>query len=692
MRVLPWVTIVTLVLGSLPAADAQAGDAGREVWTDGTDDVEVDPPLLSGSDYPNADLVSLHVREVPSGFWFRVTMQDLASSFEDAQRSYIRVEVPFDLRGEAFQLDVRQNAGTILYYSAVLRHASGDLWLTDTWNDDTIVVHPAESWISVFVPRDVITFAGPTPGPADALSIGQVTSVARQTFTPNGEVSIVAADAMPDEPTRTPLAVRHGAINEGQSWMSTPTAFRSSNGGAGGMLYNLTVHNDAGVDQSYVLRATSADRQVAVTVPSRSIDVPAGGAEQVPVYVEVPFGHQHGGFVAAMVEARSTSSDDIARLQVGVEYLAIPQPAGHHDRLFFHDRQKMAQSSGAALEDALGGSSRTRGFMNAQEDDVLDTGRSIPPYSSGNLRNLPDPAGGDPPTSYRWVIELDPRLDIGLDFRTTDRGTYHGAFESVVPMSGDLSGRLVWIGPRAAGGDPALFAEEDATVLGRLPGAELDLTAPTQVELDLALTQASDRVLYVEGSDLLLELFFNTTAPRVDSGDYAPQIQPGGYLDVPLNEYRDPVQDVFASAVTMSLDAIDRRANPGDVLVADVRLAASVAASVDVSASSEDLIVEIPGTTHIELERGAGVTVPVIVRIPGDAPIRDDVPVFFLAESDEGTAAAILLVDVVEDPVDDDAERAASLAGGGERASPGLGLFVTLLAALVAGGRVRRLL
>ncbi len=117
--------------------------------------------------------------------------------------------------------------------------------------------------------------------------------------------------------------------------LTSPAPERTSNGAATTYAYNVTVRSLVEHDVTVHLEARDAPASWNVSIPAPRFDLAAGDEADVPVLVQVPFAHQHGTYqdldMVAVIDGTARTS-----MALGVEYTQIPQPAGHHQELWFH--------------------------------------------------------------------------------------------------------------------------------------------------------------------------------------------------------------------------------------------------------------------------------------------------------------------------------------------------------------------
>lgn len=328
--------------------------------------------------------------------------------------------------------------------------------------------------------------------------------------------------------------------------------------------------------------------------------------------------------------------------------------------------------------------------MNAAEDLDVDEGLPVPP--EGTSQGLsPTPA-----STFRWSVPLDPGLRMGLDFDLS------GEAELVVPVESpflepdaELRAELI-VAPQGArswwGWDDdtprvAIF-ESDPVELS--PGSRhtFTLTSPIDPGVDV--------VEHRQGQNLLLVLSLTSARPNAFLASQSPNIMPGGTLRLPLHEYHDPVEELFAGdrdgVRLAAVGDAQRLANPGALVRFpvdltnpgsgtrfDLQVLGLHAEHVRLSASS--LRVDKEGTARFH----------VLAEVPEELADGERIDVVVQATGGEDLPALLRLVveaDTQEEHPDDRAE--VEFEGDAEDAPAPLLVPVLLLALFLASRRVRR--
>ena len=327
-----------------------------------------------------------------------------------------------------------------------------------------------------------------------------------------------AHDRMPDEGAvtyRIPGQTGAGLI------LSSATPFRASNGGPDRFVFTLAAENQgpAAVSARLVLDGVPPDWTV--TAPDGTLRLAPGGTASFPVVLETAGRHRHGGAEAFTIRL---AGDATAEARLGVHYLDVAQPGGHHRNLYFHN----AALEGGVIEQA--GYAPGRLWMNTLAEDPADDGAPVDSTTSS--------FGGE---EARWSLCLAEGLRLGLAQRTDAAGLLETTFSSGRPYGPvRLEGTLYHYGPGPAVGacDAAAYrAQRNETVVARIgPTEAQEVDGPTRFAADAV--PAIDRLRHEPGAALVLELVARFGTP--DTQAPGPLVlEPGGRLMLPLEDHQD---------------------------------------------------------------------------------------------------------------------------------------------------------
>lgn len=362
----------------------------------------------------------------------------------------------------------------------------------------------------------------------------------------------VIRDFMPDDLVGTEVMVQMGGIvQNGPVNLEAPAPFRASNGGAGRFEFRATLFNEGETKADYEVELSGIPGMWDVYLPQMPISVPAGGNVTFQVFIETPDQHQHGGNSQFVMNVFNVDDSDVyAAMDMGIYYLDVPQPAGHHSTLYLHTRADGDASNPFALfAQTLGFSDFQEGYLNTLDpiNDEADTGAPLAPM---------DLAFG-PAADFRWGMCLEPRLLLGLDMNLTEVGKATLGFSAGIDFQDvKIEGRLVRLlpqddvpegndGPRRGGRNDELpcefatFSDRSDLTVASFSAEGLTIgSAKKLVEMDLVPGPDADYLPYVEGSDLVLEIRMTTSTPYI-VGQIQPMLEPGGNLLLPIDEYYD---------------------------------------------------------------------------------------------------------------------------------------------------------
>ncbi|MHB8633152.1 MAG: COG1470 family protein [Thermoplasmatota archaeon] len=591
-----------------------------------------------------------------------------------------------------------------------------------------VTIDATANTMTVSVPRQVIVDShGASPYPGVNITGFHVVSHGvtdnlgfGSRFSPGGTKigkPLSMGDRMPDVGNGSlDMPIQIGVRQSGHASLSSPDPVRFSNGEATTFVYQVQLHNLAQASDKYAISASDIPANWQVTVPPGEIQVGAGESQTFPVVLTVPFAHQHGSFLKFTVAAQSESdAGSTGRINLGILYPYIPQPAGHHHIVYFHgastDTDPNVQTVCTTVECGI-----YYVYMNAIQDDPAIPDATKEPQVPAQLASSGACGPGvgiscDTGTgqaTYQWSIDLQPALQMGIAFDLSQKGSVEFPISTTLPMKGAvLSGALVHYDPpdKNASNPNNFFGQQP---LGRVTIlAHVDPTAPQDIQaqtssliLNTSVTPnpAASYTPYEKGA--ALQLILNLTFTRVDVGalaSEAPVWIRGGQMALPLFEYHDPIGESFA-LTTMSLTpdgASQRSAAPGHALLFNLTLsnqenqAAGFGVSVggvhgDWATLLTPKAVNLAGYSHAQVQ--------VAVHIPAGAVDADRADVLVRATNTANpnlSTIAQLHAVVDSKATADDSALVQSLTGGTTHRSPGFEV-VALGIVLLALSRRRR--
>ncbi len=716
---------LALLLVPLPTSQAQA--PGTLLIEDAANDVQVAVgDNAAGSPagrYAAVDLRSISMEEAEALLTFHLVTTDLdATEPPFIESSFYTINFAYGINQYRVLL-YRFSTGQEYHYAGTFEAYDPAQQDFNRLGSVAVSTDMAASMISAVVPRAlVLDEYGAEPFPGRVLTGFHVTAAGfgrdwdgNIDFPPGSQTTVPTTqveDRMPYSGNGTidfPITI--GLAQTGHARLESEIPVRSSNGEATTFVYQVTAYNLGDMADRFLVSTSLVPVAWEVQVPDEPIELKAGESTLFPVLVTTPFAHKHGEFASMIVEMKSMRDPTaVGRVEIGIRYNAIPQPAGHHDQVWLHSRQASYDQVRQAWE-AARGNDGTSAFMNAAEVDDLDQKIPVSPRLSRG-----DDAGQ---MRFTWIVYLSPALDMGLDFDLARTGTIEVAFNTALPVpAASLSGRLVHFDPsmddgRGGGGglgggsqnDEFWFGNGLPTVLATLtPTLAQDMGANGQdiaFETQIVATPESDFKPYVKDASLALQIDITGTGARPFFGPTDEPKLAGGSMQLPLEEYHDPVDQVFNSMPTLMLDVVgkqQREVNPGRTVVYQLNLMnhgdAADAYHFELSGPNAPWARLLAGN-HVELAAGASVLVPVAVTAPATALDGDAADVVVkatsMADSQLKTLARLLTTVDTDAEHADEAQLAAELEGGNAKQAPGPAVFLLLvgLAALAVARRRR---
>jgi hypothetical protein len=451
-----------------------------------------------------------------------------------------------------------------------------------------VTADSAARTLTVTLPRDLlIDEEGSPPYPGRLLEGFTVTAsfLGGGTIMINGQfVSTLpgVVDRMPDAGAGlVPLPFQYGIVQTGSLRLSSEEPFRSSNGEATTFVFRVNATNLAPQEQLAEFVIVGAPAAWDVRTPGL-VRLPANGTQEFPVIVRTAFMHAHGSATAFNVEL--VSQDDpssVGRVQIGLRYPKIAQPAGHHNTVYLHDIDTTGDPAAMALATALhlavGGDIGRFLYFNTAlpEDDDQDSSTPV----TGRACDTQVLDNETVTTTYCWEAPLLPGLEMGLDLDLATQGHYKFPIHSLAPLPGArMQGELVYYPPLPEpdpnSPEPFIIFPEPVTIALLDPSARTEVGANGDATFEGTITalEAGDLITYQRGAYLGLEI--SLLSARPDNTFLGPRLEPdlvpGGELTLPLLEYEDPVDESFQAlgSVHLLLDGESHRdANPGDTLV-----------------------------------------------------------------------------------------------------------------------------
>ncbi|MCA1818549.1 MAG: hypothetical protein LC620_00595, partial [Halobacteriales archaeon] len=456
--------VLLMLLSSLPsfAAQAPAAAPAGPLVEDPAADVAVDAVFAQEPAPEQAthgiDLRSLTVSEDHASFRFAVQVTDLKKGTDAAGEDGQAMDIMFRHGKREFELFMEHEslsgASEYTYGYLYARDNATNGWSVVQYLDGVEIDDKAETLAAV-VPREALADArGAAPFPGRTFEGFSVHS--RNLFGFFADLT----DDMPDKGEAPGVyAVQLGIRQEGDARLSSDEPFRASNGEATTFLFKAKGKNIGEERDTYHLRVVGAPAGWSVMLPETVLDLASDADGEFPVVATVPFNHAHGTAASFVVEMLSdTDPRTVGRIEMGVRYLAIPQPAGHHDTLYFHSRayDQLSQAFGT-----LNSGNEGVVFMDAAEQLDGDAGISIGPQDQSL-----DTIGGLPYAGYGWCVPLDPILQMGLDFKVAEKGHVAVPVHTTAPLDGAFLKATLYVTPPDSPNYYGYCYLNDAKVLG----------------------------------------------------------------------------------------------------------------------------------------------------------------------------------------------------------------------------------
>lgn len=705
--------LALLALLLLPGTSlAQESTAPLRLLEEAAGDVVLDgspsPVVMPAGLADDVDLVSFDLAETPLDFLFMLGVKSLANG--DTRFLGTDHRLHFRHNDQDYAIDYYPGQGTAGTAQATLMTFEPGEEYGSQVADLPIAVDIAAGTMTATVLRDLLLDnegAAPFPGrfldqfraesgylSSSSIRVGGV-----------GMPLPHVADRMPNDGIG-PMAwpVQYGIVQTGHLRLASDEPFRASNGEASTFVYRVNATNLGPRDDFVEFVASGVPAAWDVRLPGLT-ELPANASIEFPVVVRTAFAHRHGSATTLTLEVVSQSDPgSVGRVQIGLRYPAIPQPAGHHNQLYLHSAQDTLSTLDTVLVTALGPVSRDwskQAYFNTADpaNDEQDDGIAI----AGDLCDTQVLDEDVVTSTYCWSIPLLPGLQMGLDFDTSGTGTYSIPFQStLLQLGARAQGRLVHLQPVAGRGfDPpnGTFTERDEVVVAVFSTsarADIPLNGKATFGGTITPTAESDFIPYVPGAALRLDLQLEVARPdNPFLTATAPDLIAGGLFTLPLFDYDDPIGDVFSDGgkLHLLLDGdVQQLGNPGSTLLFNATLHNADNATHELAlllVGSNVAWARIVGDERIEVEAGASRTLQVAVAVPADARDDDraDLVLDVASTSDVGARALVRMVGIVDtDATHPDATAYLSPTAG-PKDTPGpplVALAIALLALTLA--------
>lgn len=694
------VTVLLAILLLAPLAAGQASES-RLVLEDGSGDVTLQVggagQPAPGDHYAYLDLVSLEVQEDRDGFTFALGVVDLNAPTEPAWTDGGLLRIEFTHADQMFRLELGRCFFCIpadyTWSTLYSKPVGADDW-SQQWERGGAEGPTQDGDNDVFIQRvlrsDLRDTSGAKPATGRAFTDMVATSLAAistisTSVTPEApriDSPAIIGDRMPDNGGGT-LPIQFGVAQTGHARLVSDQPMRASNGEATTFIYTVTAKNVGPATHLFELETMGVPDSWNVILPVGALELGPGEERQLPVLVATPFRHLHGAEQTFHLHMKSTTDRaSIGRIELGVIFNEVPQPAGHHSQVWFHSRAADGPAQNAL---AIFPGNDGQPYMNALAEDENDAGIRIAGFNWGTGF---DP---EPVSESRWFIPLDPGLLMGLDFDLNAVGSVEAVFTAGAGLKGaELGGRLILLGPQSDVHNGFPYNYRSVTSLANLtsdgpvdfgPGASQTLTAKMHA------LPVADFIPYDPANNLVLELRLQFGQPRTFTAADAPYLEPGGSAILPLLEYHDPIDDVFDALdgpILRSVGAQQRLVNPGATALFEVQVenARDQGATYNLALTGSHVEwASIVGPERLKMTAAGKATVTVAVKVPAGVVDGELVDLVLSAE-DHGDPTLRGLIRLVAE-VDTDAthgDEAEVAAAQVDKDAPGPGLVLAAVA------------
>lgn len=522
----PAVAFIAACLAPLASATSVAPDPSGDVQGNTPAGPAIPEPIGA---FPYIDITDLIIEETDTELQFTI---QVVSTEGAKQRFGSHFQLNFQHETTEFQLVLAVPLEPPPFVSpaqaALTRRPTGSENFAPAGN---VTVTESDTGYTISIPRTTLADEeGIVPGPGRSLTGITLTSDEAATefsaFRGFGAELVIHYQ---DHAQGTDYPIQIGQASQGTARLSSPKAMRSSNGEAGTFAYDFYLENEGPTTATYSLAATQVPTGWDVSIPIAAYQLEPKQRVHGVVITAVPFNHIHGSQDRFHLEATNIKTGTIdATIALGVAYLTIPQPSGHHPTTYIHT---------AAMQDTGPGSLEgvaTEPYMNNVEDDGIDTHAAIAPIYFD---------AGENPTNYIWCIRLDPALKLGLHAKDED-GLFSGRFHSTLPMDGAISGRLLVSGRN---NDPTSTTESDCLQEPGIHFATIQATSAnlpaggTSVEVNAPITVATPGIQVPDGENqnLVLELTYSLARPGGLQATEGLVMDPGATMRLALEEYHE---------------------------------------------------------------------------------------------------------------------------------------------------------
>ncbi len=723
------VVLVILLLPSTLVVPAGAAEVRASLFTDATGDVQIQSADggVSQADPMSSDNLDL----VGGGIWaetdttvtFFVHLAGLSENSQGAPFTDPDYTLDFRYHGQGYRISIVTALGNPINDAFGRDTTQG--WLQKEVGpgryqsvvDAETELDFSENVARATVPRDAIVDENQAPLARNAtLTDVRATASALGFFgfpvslDGSGSGPRVGAprffDQAPDTGLGGTYTMTTGQVRQrGALFAVSDDPVRWTNGEATTLTFTARLTNTASKDMPVHVTTSNVDPSWQIAF-SDALTVGAGRSINATLLVTIPFVHQHGILRQFNAEFTSTDGQSLAAVPLGIYWAEVPQPAGHHDTVWFHG---LTQEVTPPFNAVFGG---THGWFSAKEEVDGDERKPIP----ANFAMVPSPATNNRGIAF-WSFSLEPSLRMGLDFLLDEQGAADITLDLATPaLDPSIKVQVYYLEQRALDtgdnrpGQRNTITERTLLAEGVSEVKSGTISGPQLFEVPIQALAEAEIIPYGGDGNLYIQVLLDSTfllgTGFVANDATAPSLDPlASRVRLPLEEYHDPVDLSFQTDGSLSIkagpDGQDRLINPGRTIVYTFDLTYAGASPATFQAQLSGANVQwatILGDKQFDLAPGAQRSLAVSVHAPDDAREGDasDLTLRVTNTANAAIQAGINLRTLVTTSQDipDEAGRGSELDGelsqSKESPGPGLVLLLAAVAALAIAQRRRR--
>jgi hypothetical protein len=596
----------------------------------------------------SADLASLEVQEEEDWLRFSVKIHDEATPITVMSARIF--EIFFTVGEQKYLLATHEPSAHVNEGPGLFRvDAQGE----NRWVAPANRVTSEENFHEFLAPREhVWDENGALLAPGHVVSDFSVNLRGSQIYLAG--VMTYPSDTLPNDPTPETLEVQFGSEQSSRLQLATTYPSRYSNGEEASFIYPFSALN-LGDEYETIRFAWDTPAGWTAQISANEISLSPGEKYSGFLVANVPFRHDHGATEQIVLRGEDTLGNK-GQVSFQVRFLAVPQPAGHHNQLFIHAKPYNSD----LIEDMIG--APQLGYMNTLQVDPEATGEPVRAVSNGRPLN-----------DLIWHVPLAPSLLLGLD-SPGGEGNFSGQFQSEAPHLGaTLAANVVHIS-----------IEGDETLLAVGQSDPQDMAAGEKVGFSVPLAMSEIRLPPQDGAQLLLKLEMIVTQPTFVTAREVPVLHPGGTFSLPMREYRDAPDEIpglLSTALSSSPFSETALANAGSAFILRPALDSNQRAPVEVKVQGNAAqFSTIIGDSTFE-DPEFPLEVPVVLSIPDQAKVGEVFDLLVVFEQNNQHTYSRFTFTVVNEPVNDMAEEAEELIGSVNESAPmpPLGFLVALI-------------